>query len=39
MKRRSHTPEQVIRNLREADRLFAEGNDVDEVARHLEISP
>ena len=39
MKRRRHTPEQVIRKLREADRLLAEGKDVDEVARHLEVSP
>ena len=38
MKRRRHTPEQVIRKLREADRLLAEGKDVAEVARHLEIS-
>jgi putative transposase len=38
MKRRRHTPEQVIRKLREADRLLAEGQDVAEVARHLEIS-
>jgi putative transposase len=28
----------VIRKLREADRLLAEGKDVAEVARHLEIS-
>jgi transposase-like protein len=39
MKRRRHTPEQVIRKLREADRLLAEGKDVDEVARYLEVSP
>jgi putative transposase len=38
MKRRRHTPEQVIRKLREADRLLAEGKDVAEVARYLEIS-
>jgi putative transposase len=38
MKRCRHTPEQVIRKLREADRLLAEGKDVDEVARHLEVS-
>jgi putative transposase len=38
MKRRRHTPEQVIRKLREADRLLAEGKDVAEVARHLEVS-
>ena len=39
VKRRRHTPEQVIRKLREADRLLAEGQDVDEVTRHLEVSP
>jgi putative transposase len=38
MKRRRHTPEQVIRKLREADRLLAEGKTTVEVARHLEIS-
>ena len=38
MKRRRHTPEQVIRKLREADRLLAEGKTVEEVARHLEVS-
>ncbi len=38
MKRRRHTPEQVIRKLREAERLLAEGKTTVEVARHLEIS-
>ena len=38
MKGRRHTPEQVVRKLREADRLLAEGSDVDAVCRHLEIS-
>ena len=38
MARRRHTPEQVVRKLREADRLLAEGKDVGEVARHLEVS-
>jgi putative transposase len=38
MKRRRHTPEQIIRKLREADRLLAEGQDVPEVATQLEIS-
>jgi putative transposase len=38
MKRRRHTPEQIIRKLREADRLLAEGCEVPEVAKHLEIS-
>ena len=38
MKRRRHTPEQVIRKLREADRLLAEGKTTAEVARQLEVS-
>jgi len=38
MKRRRHTPEQVIRKLREADRMLAEGKTTVEVARALEIS-
>lgn len=38
MKRRRHTPVQVIRKLREADRLLAEGKDISEVAKHLEIT-
>ena len=38
MARRRHTPEQVVRKLREADRLLSEGRDVEEVARHLEVS-
>ena len=38
MKRRRHTPEQVIRKLREADKLLAEGADIATVARHLEVS-
>jgi putative transposase len=38
MARRRHTPEQIVRKLREADRLLSEGKDVDEVARHLQVS-
>ena len=38
MARRRHTPEQIIRKLREADRLLAEGAEVADVARHLEVS-
>jgi putative transposase len=38
MKRRRHTPEQIVRKLREAERLQAEGADIATVARHLEIS-
>lgn len=39
MKRRHHTPEQVIRKLNEGRRLLAEGTSVDEVARHLRGHP
>ena len=38
MKRRRHTPEQIIRKLREADRLLAQAQEVPEVAKQLEIS-
>ena len=38
MVRRRHTPEQIVRKLREADRLLNEGKDLAEVARHLEVS-
>ncbi len=38
MKRRRHTPEQVIRKLREADRLLGEGKTFPEVAKALEVS-
>jgi putative transposase len=32
-----HTPEQIVRKLREAERLLAEGSDVDAVCRRLEV--
>ena len=35
---RKHTPEQVVRKLREADKLLGEGRSVEEVAKQLEIS-
>ena len=38
MKRRKHTPDQVVRKLREADRLLADGKEVAEVSKQLEIS-
>ena len=38
MKRRRHTPEQIIRKLREADRLVADGQEIPEVAKALEVS-
>jgi len=36
--RRRRTPEQIIRKLREAERLLAEGRQVPEVAKALEVS-
>jgi transposase len=38
VKRRRHTPEQIVRKLREADRLLSEGMEVSEVAKVLEVS-
>ncbi len=38
MKRRRHTPEQIIRKLREAERMLAEGAEIPEVAKALEVS-
>ncbi len=38
MKRHRHTPEQIVRKLREGDRLLNEGTDLAEVLRQLEVS-
>ena len=38
MKRRRHTPEQIIMKLRTAERLSAEGKGVAEIVRQLEVS-
>jgi len=38
VKQRKHTPEQVVRKLREADRLLGEGQELPEVIKGLEIS-
>lgn len=38
MTRRRHTPEQVIRELCEADRLLGEGATIPEAAKALEVS-
>ena len=38
MQHRRHTPEQVVRKLREADKLLSEGADIATVAKHLEVS-
>ena len=37
-RRRRHTPEQIIRKLREADRLLGEGREIAAVAKQLEVS-
>ena len=38
MKRRRHTPEPIVRKLREAERMIGEGKQVAEVAKQLEVS-
>lgn len=38
MKGKRHTPEQIVRKLCEADRLQAEGADLDAVCRHVDAS-
>jgi transposase-like protein len=38
MKNRRHSPEQIIRKLAEGDRLLNQGQTVEEVSRHLEIT-
>ena len=38
MKNRRHTPEQIVRKLREADRLLSEGVEPPEVMKALEVA-
>ena len=38
MKRRRHTPDQIIRKLAEGEKLLGQGQDLEEVTRHLEIT-
>ena len=38
MKRHRHAPEQIVRKLREGDRMLNEGTDLAEVLRQLEVS-
>jgi len=38
VKRRRHTPEQIVRKLREVERLLGEGQTVSEAAKQVEIS-
>ena len=37
MQRRRHTPEQIIRKLREAERLIGQGRTIPEAAKELGI--
>jgi transposase-like protein len=37
-KRKRHTPEQIIRKLREADTMLAAGKEVEHVCQALEVS-
>ncbi len=38
MKRKHHTPEQIVRKLRLADRLLGEGSSMVEVCKHLGVT-
>jgi ribosomal protein S28E/S33 len=38
VKKRQHTPEQIVRKLREADRMLGEGSMVVVACKHLEIT-
>ena len=38
MKRKRHSPEQVSRKLREADRMLSEGRDIGAVCQALAVS-
>ena len=38
MKKRHHTREQIVRKLREADRMLGEGQPMVEVCKHLEVT-
>jgi len=38
MKRTCHTPEQIIRKLKTAEQLIAQGKTVSDVCRALEVS-
>jgi transposase-like protein len=38
MKRKFHTPEQIVKKLREADAAIASGSTIEQICRQLEIS-
>ena len=39
MTRKRHTPEEIIKNLREAAMLLVGGQGIEEVCKKLEVSP
>ncbi len=38
MKRKLHTPEQIVKNLREADAIITQGGTVEQACKQLQIS-
>ena len=38
MKNKRHSPEQIIRKLRQADEMLADGSSTPEICKQLEIS-
>ena len=38
MKRKRHTPEQIINKLREADAMLAAGRTIGQVVQHMSVS-
>ena len=38
MKRRRHTPDEIIRKLRDGERLLSEGMQLPDVAKQLEVA-
>jgi len=38
MKRKFHTPQQIVKKLREADAIIASGGTIDQACRKLDIS-
>ena len=38
MRRKRHSPEQIIRKLRDADRMLSEGKDIAAICQQLEIA-
>ena len=38
MKSRHNTPEQIVRKLREADRMLCDGRPMVDVCKHLEVT-